>query len=87
VSAVVVAVSVVLASIGAAIVGWVLGARGERARTEAASRAAQAELARVDADSEAQLERDLAAIPRPVAPGEAVSDERRAALTARWGRR
>ena len=84
-SGVLAALAALVAALGAGVLGAVLGARRERARTDAARATVQAELARVDAASEATLERDLAAIPPP-SSGQ-VSPERRAHLEARWRRR
>jgi uncharacterized protein HemX len=85
VSGVLAALAALVAAIGAGLVGAALGARRERARTDAARTTVEANLARVDAASEATLERDLAAIPPP-STGQ-VSPERRAELEARWRRR
>ena len=74
--------AVIVAAVGAGLVGLYFGGRRERDRREVAARALTAELARVDHESETQLARDLAAIPPP---SPVVSPERRKELLERWG--
>jgi type II secretory pathway pseudopilin PulG len=74
--------AVIVAAVGAGLVGVFFGGRRERDRREAAARALGAELARVDQESEEQLKRDLKAIPPA---SKVVSPERRKQLLERWG--